>query len=587
FGTTSPAFNVEVTDINGVDAMWYSLDGGLTNTIFTTNGSINQVIWDSIGDGNVNIRFYSNNSIGTIGYSEVSILKDVYAPRITITIDNPINDIYCNEAPIINVYASDVNMDKLWCEIGNDTVSLINNEDFELNSSIWNSLPEGFFQIFIYANDTLGHLNNSITLDFCKDTIVPNAPILTTYPSGEVSIPLIFDWQEVIDGSGIKEYRLIIDTEQNPFTTPGFTFEEIIQNNGSGSSYYEFLEYLVPRNYYFFIYQIDMAGNQGDAAYGTFTIEGASNPGSGFPWWIILVIAIPLGLALIIVALKKSKKKEVQVVIIDKELDKLKEKRSSLDTEAKSALKAYNYVKAADIYEKCAQISHELYNEGDKIEQSRYKHFKDLEREARSQAEAIPLKNECINKILTKFFDENGIKYYSNPQIYPEDQDTINGLILNDNNFLKNRFTELNDGTDLAEELHIDLTSLEDVNAIQILYAVDLSADTLIDYCQKYQNPEMILYIVGIEWPAYFYEERINLPKDSKIKYPKKIDVISLNLFSRIFLLSEQNQEELQKIIKVSDLDQLKELYESMKIATHDTEELKDELKQKGWFFLI
>ena len=265
----------------------------------------------------------------------------------------------------------------------------------------------------------------------------------------------------------------------------------------------------------------------------------------------------------------------------------LKEKRTSLDTEAKGALKAYNYVKAAEIYEECAQISYNLYNEGDKLEQSRYKHFKDLEMEARSKAEAIPIRNACINKIITKFFDENGIKYYSDPQIYPENQDTINGLILNENNFIKNRFTELDDGMDLAEELHTDLNILENVNAIQILYAVDLSADTLIDFCQKYQNPEMILYIVGVEWPAYNYDERINLPKDSKIKYSQNISVISVNMFARIFLLTEQNQEDLQRIIKLSDLDRLKELYESMKIDIHDTEELKDELKQKGWFFLI
>ncbi|MFX1525515.1 MAG: hypothetical protein ACFFCC_18560, partial [Promethearchaeota archaeon] len=406
-------------------------------------------------------------------------------------------------------------------------------------------------------------------------------------PSGEVSIPLIFDWQEVIDDSGIKEYRLIIDTEQNPFATPGFTFEEIIQNNGSGSSYYELLEYLVPRNYYFFIYQIDMAGNQGNAAYGTFTIKGASGPDSGFPWWIILAIAVPLGVALLVVGLRKSKKKEIQVVIIDKELDKLKERRIHLDNEAKQALKAYNYVKAAEIYEECAQISYELYNEGDKLEESRYKHFKDLQLEARSNAEAIPLRNVCINKVLTKFFDENGIKYYSNPQIYPENQDTINGLILNDNHFLQNRFTELDDGQDLANELNVDLADLENINAIQLLYTVDLSVDSLIDYCQKYQNPEMILYIVGIEWPAYNYEERINLPKDSKIKHPENIKVINVNLFSRIFLLSGKNQEKLQKIINLNDFDRLQEVNESMKIAIHDTEELKDELKQKKWFFLV
>jgi hypothetical protein len=583
FGAIAPVYNVEITDINGIDKMWYSLDGGFTNKFFITNSSINQTIWDNFGDGIITIRFYANNSIGTIGFSEVVVIKDIYAP--VITINTPYNNSYCNKAPMINIAASDINLDKLWCKIGSDTITLPNSADFELNSSIWNSLLEGFFQIFIYSNDTLGHLNDTIILMLCKDTISPSAPTLLDFPVGEVSLPIIFDWEG--DATGIKSYRLIIDTEEDPFGEPGFIFEVNITNESPASSYYELLEYLTPRNYYFFIYQIDMAGNQGSAAKGPFIIKGSSNPTTEFPWWIILAIAAPLALALVIVGLRKSKKKDIQVVIIDKELDKLKEARTLLDTKAKNALKAYNYIEAAEIYEECAQISYQLYNEGDKIEESRYKHFKNLEMEARSKAEATPLRIVCINNVLTKFFDENGIKYYSNPQIYPENQDTINGLILNDNNFLQNRFTKLDDSLDLAKELHPDLTNLENVNAIQMLYTIDLTPDALIDYCQKYQNPEMMLYIVGIEWPAYNYGDKINLPKDSKIKYPENIKVINVNLFSRIFLLSEKNQEELQNIIKLNDLDQLKELNESMKIGLHDTEELKDELKQKGWFFLI
>ncbi|MFX1590934.1 MAG: hypothetical protein ACFFC1_22595, partial [Promethearchaeota archaeon] len=50
FNETAPSFNVEIYSINGIDTMWYSLDGGLTNTPFFTNESINQAIWDNIED---------------------------------------------------------------------------------------------------------------------------------------------------------------------------------------------------------------------------------------------------------------------------------------------------------------------------------------------------------------------------------------------------------------------------------------------------------------------------------------------------------------------------------------------------------
>ncbi len=586
FGATAPVFNVQITDINGINTMWYSLDGGQTNTIFTTNGSINQDIWDDLGDGYITLRFYANNSIGTTGYSEVSIMKDMDAPIITI--NSPNDNLYCKEAPIINIYAFDINFNKLWCEIGNNTIFLTNNENFEINSSIWDDLPQGFFQVFIYANDTLGHLNDTIVLDFCKDTIIPNAPTLTTYPTGEVSLPIIFDWEEVSDDSGIEYYRLIIDNEEDPFATPGFTFEKIILNNGSESSYHELLEYLVPRNYYFFIYQIDMAGNQGHAASGSFTIQGTSGPVTEFPWWIILVIAIPLGLAVVVIGLKKSKKKSVQVVIIDKELDKMKEKRKVLEEEAKSYVKAHNYVKAAEIYEECAKISSHLYNEGDKVEQYKFKEYKRLELDASSQAEAIPLKTDCINNIITKYFDENGIKYYSNPQIYPEEDGIVSGLILNDNGLLQNRFTKLNDGSDLAKQLQVETARLESINAIQFLFTDNLSVDSLVEYCQKFQNPEMMLLIIGIEWPSYHYDDIIPVPKGKDIKFHENIKIVNLDLFSKIMLINEQYKMKLNEVVDLkNDLNALENLYNATKIQLHDTNELKDELKQKGWFFLI
>ena len=98
----------------------------------------------------------------------------------------------------------------------------------------------------------------------------------------------------------------------------------------------------------------------------------------------------------------------------------------------------------------------------------------------------------------------------------------------------------------------------------------------------------MMLFIVGLEWPAYYYEETMTVPKDKDIKYTENIKVINLNLFSRIFTVKDQYQTKLTNVIDLKyDLKSIKELYESTKTALHDTSELKNELKQKGWFFLI
>jgi len=127
-------------------------------------------------------------------------------------------------------------------------------------------------------------------------------------------LPLIFDWEEVTDASGIDHYRLIIDTEDNPFSTPGFIFEI---NISSTISYYELLEYLSPRNYHFFIYAIDLAGNQGDATTGIFTIISTSASSSAFPSWMIYIIIAVIvisavgSISVIIILRRKAQKKMV------------------------------------------------------------------------------------------------------------------------------------------------------------------------------------------------------------------------------------------------------------------------------------
>ena len=81
-GRTAPAFNISIDEAN-IDLMWYSLDNGLTNYTFNSNGTINQTAWQNLWDlknhgDMVNITFYVNDSVGNIGFSNISVY--IYNP---------------------------------------------------------------------------------------------------------------------------------------------------------------------------------------------------------------------------------------------------------------------------------------------------------------------------------------------------------------------------------------------------------------------------------------------------------------------------------------------------------------------------
>ncbi|MEJ2248441.1 MAG: LamG domain-containing protein [Candidatus Lokiarchaeota archaeon] len=588
FGENSPNFNVEITDFNGVDTMWYSLDGGLTNTIFTTNNSINQAIWDTLEDGNIIITFYANNTIGTTGFSEVTIIKDLYAPSIII--NDPINNSYWNHAPTLNISSYDVTFENLWITIGNNNISLISDANFQLNDSIWNNLSQGSFQILLNANDALGHLNTEI-LTLYKDTICPDAPTLLTFPQGEVSYPITFDWEDETDMSGIAYYRLVIDNKADSFTTSGSILEVNITNKGSASSYYELTQFLSPGKYYYSIYAVDTAGNIGNPTSGTFTIINSSTSPE-FPWWIIIIIIGVVGAISVLVIVKKMKSKtppssELKSMNPEK-MHKLKEKREKLDKEAKIAFKEGNYETSANLYEECKQISNQLFQNGYKIEARFYKDYRNLEAESRSKIKGLELTNSIINALLTNYFNEFEMKYYTSPEIYPENQNTIDGLILNENKFLQRRLQSEDSGKELIRELNLDPTEIEHIKAIQFIYTSKLSEDTIIKYCEQFQHPEMLLFIVGIDWPAYQYEETMIIPRTKSIKYSQNIRIVKHNLFADFIGVNEKYTEKLNKIIESKyDLDKLHGMTKVLKTQIHDTIELKEDLKQKKWFLLI
>ena len=79
FGENAPDFNVEITDVL-LDIMWYTIDNGVTNTTFTSNGTINQALWSVLLEGNVTIKFYAKDTAGNIRFQEVTVVKTISQP---------------------------------------------------------------------------------------------------------------------------------------------------------------------------------------------------------------------------------------------------------------------------------------------------------------------------------------------------------------------------------------------------------------------------------------------------------------------------------------------------------------------------
>ncbi|MFX0040273.1 MAG: LamG-like jellyroll fold domain-containing protein [Promethearchaeota archaeon] len=644
---TAPSFTVALSGSN-LNSTWYTLNNGVDNYTFTgLTGSINPSAWTSRSDGIVTIQFYINNTLGVLGFDEVTVIKDTIAPLITINL--PLNNTYCGVAPIINALVTDANLDIIWYEVNITYVLLANNVNQQLETSIWSSLLEGEFYIYIYANDSASNLSDPLIIRLYKDTNAPSAPNLITFPQGEVSGNLLFEWDIGSDPSGILKYRLIIDNEANPFATPGFVFEI----NITGSSY-TFTGTLQPGTYYFFLYQIDGAGNQSPASTRSFSISSPSQP-SEFPIWIIFVIigaAIAGVVGIVVLKKSKSKKKYIpqipekkpvakpvkevpkeispvdydilkvmshneltrreenlldhiryleenkkytkaaeligELILIEEILGNSQEVKLYRQKQIDIAIMGLEYLKDQyEIESKKAALSGdyskalELYNES-KVISDNLKGYMEHQKLSDTQESTIletietqPVIGEvgivysCMNDLLTKYFDDIGVKYYSDLQIYEDIQTQIHGLILADQ-------LQLED---------IDPLVRERIKSIQIVFTDDISNAKVTELCQTFYNPYVLLLIVGIKWPNDVEAQIIGTPPAIGIEYQENIRIIHYELFITLIGLKGAYEIAFKEIIDLydkSEIEILRETQESSEVIIHSTDELRYDLKEKG-----
>ncbi|MHA1256974.1 MAG: hypothetical protein ACTSPS_15390, partial [Promethearchaeota archaeon] len=285
---------------------------GVNHTMTNVGGFTYEYNWTKTSVGIIYYTIYANDTENDWNsFTSSFVIVDTTPPAFS--------DLAKSEDPlefgntlIISVNStdlSDINQIKIEFEDSNHSMTNIGGNAWQYD--LWIPSASGNCSYTIWAEDNNNNwafINDSILV---QDTTPPSPPILVSYPQGEVSDSLIFDWQDGSDPSGIAKYRLIIDNETDPFSTPGFVFEINIT-----SSYYEYTGTLQLGTYHFFLYQIDGTGHQSLSSTGSFSIISSPQPSQPpeFPFWIIIVIlGVVIGGLIGIMVLKKKNEEPVEL----------------------------------------------------------------------------------------------------------------------------------------------------------------------------------------------------------------------------------------------------------------------------------
>ncbi len=78
FGSEPPTITLDIQDVSGIKESYYSLDDGITKIPFTGNVvTINQTIWEALGEGIVTIAFYIIDVVDKETIVYVDVFKDL------------------------------------------------------------------------------------------------------------------------------------------------------------------------------------------------------------------------------------------------------------------------------------------------------------------------------------------------------------------------------------------------------------------------------------------------------------------------------------------------------------------------------
>lgn len=111
FGKIRPDFDLEINDPN-LQSIWYSLiNDSISTDNYTWEGQMHQKVWEQVGNGNITINFYANDSNGNLGFNHTTITKDLNLNFYWNLTQNPI---YIDDSTFEYSWAK-VERDNAWC----------------------------------------------------------------------------------------------------------------------------------------------------------------------------------------------------------------------------------------------------------------------------------------------------------------------------------------------------------------------------------------------------------------------------------------------------------------------------------------
>ena len=258
-------FNVTATDASGISECVYSLDNALN--VSMTNITANE--WNatnsSMTSGSHNVKFYCNDTSGNInGSLNRTFSVDTIFPSVTI--NTPLNTTY-GSTVVFNVTATDASGIET-CVYSLDNALNVSMTNITANE--WNatnsSMISGSHNVKFYCNDTAGNINESQSVTFTVDTILPNVTINTPLNTTYTTANIIFN-VTANDSSGIETCVYSLDNALNVSMT-NLTASDWNSTNSSMTSGSHNVKF----------YCNDTAGNINGSESVTFTVDANTLP---------------------------------------------------------------------------------------------------------------------------------------------------------------------------------------------------------------------------------------------------------------------------------------------------------------------
>ena len=194
-GNSTINFALIIVEAN-LNSTWYSLNLGENYTFTGTSGIIDQNAWDMYGNETVLIRFYANDSIGNMNFTDVTVRKDVIQPKIIVISPKPYS-LYGNKTFSFELFIDEPNLNSTWYSLNMGEKYTFTGTTGAIDQGAWDMCENGTVLISFYANDSAGNLNYdevSVQKDSIKPEIIIVSPkLFQLYGNDTISFELIIN----------------------------------------------------------------------------------------------------------------------------------------------------------------------------------------------------------------------------------------------------------------------------------------------------------------------------------------------------------------------------------------------------------